>query len=491
MTIRNQKLLKTLRSVLTSDTSIKTNHEIANKISEALKTLGCKSLLQPNNFPLLSNLNTDIIHLLVSNPLLKPTTCLDFFNFLNDENKRFLTPPTYEHDLQTYITLSLRLFKDRKFRMAKCFLNHVAIHENLNCPVSVTASLVENLCKDSDTLSEFFDMLFRVYLEQNMFEEAFQFMVVGGSKGIKPNIFTYNALINGFIKMGKFEEVNEILELIDNEGLSKNVTTYTLLINKFITEGNVEEAEKVFAEMLERKIEPDIRVYTSMISGNCKTGNMKRAFALFDELSEKRINPNVHTYAALVNGLCRVGQMDAVKILLKEMQCKGIDLNQVVFNTIMDGYCKKGAVDEASKLFDVMEKKGIKADVFSYNIIACGLCKLNRISEAKAILLSMVGKDIVPNSMRVLRDMEKKGVQPNVVTYNALIDGYCKKGKMKEACEIKDVMEKKRIVPDVYTYTSDEAFRLYDEMKIVGLVPDDALYTTLVGSLHNEVPRNS
>ncbi|TXG53386.1 hypothetical protein EZV62_022555 [Acer yangbiense] len=89
--------------------------------------------------------------------------------------------------------------------------------------------------------------------------------------------------------------------------------------------------------------------------------------------------------------------------------------------------------------------------------------------------------------------MEKRGVRPNTITYNALIDGYGKKGKMTKAHKLRDVMEAMGNISDAYTYASlihgelssgesaeelklfsemkqrNEALRLYDEMVVVGV----------------------
>jgi pentatricopeptide repeat protein len=49
--------------------------------------------------------------------------------------------------------------------------------------------------------------------------------------------------------------------------------------------------------------------------------------------------------------------------------------------------------------------------------------------------------------------MPKQGLNPNVVTYNTLIGGFCKVGNCKEAIKLFKQMKDSGRVPDSITYT--------------------------------------
>jgi pentatricopeptide repeat protein len=49
--------------------------------------------------------------------------------------------------------------------------------------------------------------------------------------------------------------------------------------------------------------------------------------------------------------------------------------------------------------------------------------------------------------MKLFREMPSKNICPNVVTYNVLIDGFCKEGKLEEAMKLFYEMPKKTYVP--------------------------------------------
>lgn len=83
---------------------------------------------------------------------------------------------------------------------------------------------------------------------------------------------------------------------------------------------------------------------------------------------------------------------------------------------------------------------------------------------------------------------------PNVRTYNVLINGLCKFGRMNQGYDYFAIMESKGIVANKYTYTIlisencnsgkwDEAFQLYREMLDRGIEPDSFTHSALLKQL--------
>ncbi|CAA7053935.1 unnamed protein product [Microthlaspi erraticum] len=115
-----------------------------------------------------------------------------------------------------------------------------------------------------------------------------------------------------------------------------------------------------------------------------------------------------------------------------------------------------------------MEKKGIRPDVVHlHSLISC-LCNYGRWEDAAGLL----------------SDMIEKKINPDVVTFNALIDGFVKEGKLLEAENSKDCL------PNVVTYTTlingfckskrvEDGMELFREMSQRGLVGNTVTYTLL------------
>ncbi|KAJ8634887.1 hypothetical protein MRB53_009154 [Persea americana] len=90
--------------------------------------------------------------------------------------------------------------------------------------------------------------------------------------------------------------------------------------------------------------------------------------------------------------------------------------------------------------------------------------------------------------------MMQKGVFPNEITYNALINGLCKLRRLEEAYNLFYEMQSKGLSPNKYTYTLlinenrnlgnwNEALRLYCQMLEKDIQPDACTHHVLLSSL--------
>ena len=72
-------------------------------------------------------------------------------------------------------------------------------------------------------------------------------------------------------------------------------------------------------------------------------------------------------------------------------------------------------------------------DVFTYNTLIDGLSKEGKLDEARKLF-------------------NKMSVCLNVVTCNAVIDGFCKEGKLDDDINLLHEMTKQNLCADVFTY---------------------------------------
>ncbi|KAK9132778.1 hypothetical protein Scep_012306 [Stephania cephalantha] len=98
------------------------------------------------------------------------------------------------------------------------------------------------------------------------------------------------------------------------------------------------------------------------------------------------------------------------------------------------GYASSGKFDEAYKLLERQKEKGSIPSVVAYNSIINCLGKKGRVDEA----------------LRVFEEM-KKDAEPNLSTYNSLIDMFCKARNLGSASEIQNGMEQVGLFPNILT----------------------------------------
>ena len=65
------------------------------------------------------------------------------------------------------------------------------------------------------------------------------------------------------------------------------------------------------------------------------------------------------------------------------MKNTGLSVSDFTYNPLIDGYGKKGNMVEALRLRDEMAEKGILPTVSTYNTLIHGLCKMGKVREGK------------------------------------------------------------------------------------------------------------
>ncbi|XP_026399112.1 pentatricopeptide repeat-containing protein At5g12100, mitochondrial-like [Papaver somniferum] len=98
---------------------------------------------------------------------------------------------------------------------------------------------------------------------------------------------------------------------------------------------------------------------------------------------------------------------------------------------------------------------------------------------------------IIEDAGNMFVKMLNKIIKPNKITYNTLIDGYCKAGDLNKAFEIREQMVCSGFVPDLLAFNTflsglcrvnqlKEVRELLNEMKMYGFVPDGFTSSSLI-----------
>ncbi|XLR64698.1 hypothetical protein HN51_007195 [Arachis hypogaea] len=199
-------------------------------------------------------------------------------------------------------------------------------------------------------------------------------------------------------------------------------------------------------------------------------------FALFLQkcLKAKGLRPGMQVHATLLTSgtnmntfslsskllavYASCGDLKSARLLFPKIE----NPNVFAFNWMVLGLAYNGYYDDALWYFRSMLQLGHSGNKFTFPIVlkACvGLMDLNKGMQVHAMACEM-------------------GCQDDVSVANALIDIYCKCGRVSYACQVFDRMA----VRDVASWTSMicGAFGFADRMKKEGLVPDLVAWNALI-----------
>ncbi|GJS86293.1 tetratricopeptide-like helical domain-containing protein [Tanacetum coccineum] len=159
-----------------------------------------------------------------------------------------------------------------------------------------------------------------------------------------------------------------------------------------------------------------------------------------------------------------------------------VPVNDYTMNIVIKCCCHLYRTNEAFAVFGWNFKRGIIPDVVTFNTLLNGLVLEHKILEAEIFFKKLI-KD--------------KLCEPNVVMYSTMIKGLCKIGNNIIAIQLLRLMDEKGYKPNVVTYNTvidslckdkmiDDAFKLFKEMVFQrGISPDVITYNCLIDGLCN------
>ncbi|XP_071705404.1 pentatricopeptide repeat-containing protein At5g25630-like [Rutidosis leptorrhynchoides] len=288
--------------------------------------------------------------------------------------------------------------------------------------------------------------------------------------GIPINTFTADSVIKCYYQLQQTIVSFPLIGYFFKQGIvCNNVSIYNTILDGFIGEDKTHEAERLFKKMFifnnnnnnntdELELvypKPDIDSYNTMLKGLCKVGDNFTAIALLRIMDGRGgcCKPDVVSYNTLINGLCIDPGVvntidDALKLFNEMFFIKGICPDADTYDSLIYAFCKLGSWDEVCKMVKRMEDdENMSLDMGIFNIIVNALCKQNKSKEAWDVFIYMLENGYHPDkvtfnsvikmfcsqggmmnaAMETFNLLEKTtGIEPDIVTYNRLIDGYMK-----------------------------------------------------------------
>lgn len=180
---------------------------------------------------------------------------------------------------------------------------------------------------------------------------------------------------------------------------------------------------------------------------------------------------------SIIKGLGREGQWNAALAVFDWMREKpAFRPDGVTIAVMLRILGRESQLTVVSRLFETLKTEGYPLDVYAYTSLITALSRNRKFKEA----------------LEFFRQMKDEGPQPNIVTYNVIIDLYGKKGRSWESILVLfEEIKVQGIQPDEYTYNTaitacasgslcEEAKELFTQMKASNCKPDRVTYNALL-----------
>nr|XP_043630520.1 pentatricopeptide repeat-containing protein At1g63330-like [Erigeron canadensis] len=256
-----------------------------------------------------------------------------------------------------------------------------------------------------------------------------------------PSVIKFNNSLHIVTKLKYYSSVFDMFDRMCHVGLPVDEHTIGIVTKCY---SGLYETEKVFMLLgfcFRRDIQLSLDTYNTILSELIQgdaTEEAEKSFKKF--IKNKLFEPNKSTYNTMIKGLCKIGNHFKAIALLRLMDGRGFNNNLVAYNTIITSLCKDMMIYDAFTLFEEMKfRRGIRPNVFTYNSLLYALSMSSRWKEV----------------CRILKEMHDEKIIIHWTTFNLLIKALCKQGKMQEAEIVDSIMV---YIADPYCYRNVETY---------------------------------
>ncbi|RLM74663.1 pentatricopeptide repeat-containing protein [Panicum miliaceum] len=240
-----------------------------------------------------------------------------------------------------------------------------------------------------------FASVFTSYCARGNFKEAAAAFDVMGRYGLKPDAVALNSLLSVMCRAeGRAQAAQDAT-------VPPDADTFAILLEAWEKEGNAERAKSVFSEMVVRVgWDADNKpAYDSLLSTLLRGGQFNEALKFLEVMRSKGCFPGINFFANAVDIASRKGDY-ANAIAIWHMMAPKADLVPIfsMCNAMIGLCCNVGNLDYALEMLDEMPLNGAFANSVTYNAILEGFIKHRKIREAESFLKEMSENEQLPTA---------------------------------------------------------------------------------------------
>ncbi|XVF44454.1 hypothetical protein PTKIN_Ptkin02bG0122100 [Pterospermum kingtungense] len=228
------------------------------------------------------------------------------------------------------IDLSFQIFKDLLVfhgpLSSTCYLNLARSCANINDSTALVRYVKEIAVLAFPCSTTVINRIIFAFAICRHIEKALLIFHQIKSFGCKPDVITYNTILDILGCAGRLDEMIHEFNSMKEAGFVPDFITYNTLLNNLRKVGRLDMCLVFFREMNDGGIEPDLLTYRAMIEMFGRSGNTEEALRLFSEMKQRQIRPSIYIYRSLVDILKKAGKVDLAVSFLEEMNSSLSDL---------------------------------------------------------------------------------------------------------------------------------------------------------------------
>ncbi|XP_078438022.1 LOW protein: PPR containing protein [Wolffia australiana] len=279
--------------------------------------------------------------------------------------------------------------------------------------------------------------LVSAYACNSLWDEAFAMIdEMKSMPSCNPDIYTYTILLNSICKLGRFDLIARAFLDMEKLGIRPNVVTYNIIIDGFGKAHRLVDMEKSLYQMIESgDCTPDQRTMNSVLWAFGDSRRIEEMERRYDEFQSMGIEPDATTFNILIRSYGRAGMLSKISLVMDFMKRRFFSPTVVTFNSVIECFGSAGEIEKMEEIFRKMKFQGVKPNSITYCSLVSGYRKAGLLEKIPLIL----------------RQIENSDVKLDSTFFNCVISAYGQAGEVKIMEEMFLLMREKHCQPDQIT----------------------------------------
>ncbi|KAK4285777.1 hypothetical protein QN277_002427 [Acacia crassicarpa] len=250
--------------------------------------------------------------------------------------------------------------------------------------------------------------------------EALQIHGLASRLGFEFDDVLSNTIVTMYCTLGCLDMANRIFSTISK----KDIVSWNSLISGYVHNGEIEAAYRLFLNMPEK----DLISWTAMITGFCNNGRVQKAIELFEMSPEK----DDIVWTAVISGFVKNAQYEKALHWYVRMLQGGCRPNPLTLSGVLSASAALGILYQGMQIHTNVLKMNFEYDLSVQNSLVSMYSKCGNVSAA----------------YRIFTDI----TEPNIVSFNSVINGFAQNGFGEEAIKIYKKMQCEGPEPNHVTF---------------------------------------
>ncbi|TXG61443.1 hypothetical protein EZV62_012806 [Acer yangbiense] len=204
----------------------------------------------------------------------------------------------------------------------------------------------------------------------------------------------WNLMISGYLKNGHPQKCIELFLEMQGFDLRPDQVTVSNVLDAYFQCGCIDEAGRLFHVIREK----DKVCWTTMIVGYAQHGKEEDALMLFGEMLLEDVRPDSFTISSVVSSCAKLASLYHGKVVHGKMILLRVDDDLLVSSAIVDMYCKCGVTDDAWIVFTMMPTR----NVVTWDAMINGYAQNGQDLQALSLYENMLQENLKPDNFTLV-----------------------------------------------------------------------------------------